>query len=102
MPKKSTGKHPLVRTHPETGRKALYINSAHTRCFEGMTEQESAPMLAFLLQLQTGPEFTCRLRWQPGSMALWDNRCVLHNPINDFHGYRRAMHRVMLAGDKPR
>jgi taurine dioxygenase len=96
------GKHPVVRTHPETGRKALYINSAHTLCFEDMTEQESAPLLAYLFQHQTRPEFTCRFTWKPGSMAFWDNRCVLHNPINDYHGYRRVMHRVTLAGDKPR
>lgn len=93
--------HPVVRTHPETGRKALYVNVAHTVRFAGMTEEESAPLLGYLFQHQIRPEFTCRFSWQPGSLAFWDNRCALHNPINDYHGYRRVMHRITLAGDKP-
>jgi alpha-ketoglutarate-dependent taurine dioxygenase len=94
--------HPAVRTHPETGRKALYLNVAHTVRFKDMTEEESAPILDFLFRHQTKPEFTCRFHWEPGSIALWDNRCAQHNPVNDYHGYRRLMHRITLKGDKPK
>ena len=93
--------HPVVRTHPETGRKALYVNAGHTVRFAGWTEEESAPLLDYLYRVQTRPEFTCRFSWQPGSIALWDNRCAQHNPVNDYHGYRRVMHRITLAGDVP-
>jgi taurine dioxygenase len=75
------GKHPVVRTHPETGRKSLYVNRGHTT--------------------HVRPEFTCRYRWARGSLAFWDNRCTLHYPLNDYHGYARVMHRVTLAGDTP-
>jgi taurine dioxygenase len=97
-----TAEHPVVRTHPETGRKALYVNVAHTTHFAGMTEEESAPILRFLFAHQVRPELTCRFRWRPGSVAFWDNRCAQHNPINDYHGFRRIMHRITLAGDPPR
>ena len=94
--------HPVVRTHPETGRKALYVNIAHTVRFKDMSEEESAPLLDYLFRHQVLPEFTCRFRWEPGSIAFWDNRAAQHNPINDYHGYRRIMHRITLAGDRPR
>ncbi|KAK3054248.1 hypothetical protein LTR09_004516 [Extremus antarcticus] len=94
--------HPAVRTHPETGRKSLYVNTAHTERFDGWTKEESAPLLQFLFEHQVKPEFTCRFRWEPGSIAFWDNRAALHNPINDYHGHKRSMHRITLAGDKPR
>ena len=94
--------HPVVRAHPETGRKALFVNVAHTVGIEGMTDEESAPLLAFLFQHQVRPEFTCRFSWRPGSLAFWDNRCTLHNPVNDYHGFRRVMHRITLRGDRPR
>jgi taurine dioxygenase len=96
-----TAIHPVVRTHPETGRKALYVNGAHTLRFDGMTEEESAPLLEYLFVHQVRPEFTCRFRWEPGSIAFWDNRCTQHNPINDYHGYKRVMHRITIAGDRP-
>ena len=93
--------HPVVRTHPETGRKALFVNVAHTARFDGMTEEESKPLLQFLFQHQVKPEFTCRFVWGVGSLALWDNRCAQHNPVNDYHGYKRVMHRITLRGDTP-
>ena len=93
---------PVVRTHPETGRRALYVNAGHTARFKGWTEEESAPLLNFIFQHQIRPEFTCRFNWRPGSIAFWDNRCAQHNPVNDYHGFRRVMHRITLAGDKPR
>ena len=96
------GEHPVVRTHPETGRKALYVNIAHTLRFVGMTEEESAPILAFLYEHSVRPEFTCRFTWEVGSMAIWDNRCTMHNPVNDYHGYLREMHRITQRGDAPR
>ncbi len=93
--------HPVVRTHPETGRKLLYVNGGHTLKFDGMSEEESAPLLEYLFEHQTRPEFTCRFAWQPGSIAFWDNRCTQHLPVNDYHGYKRVMHRITLAGEKP-
>jgi taurine dioxygenase len=93
--------HPIVRTHPETGRKALYLNIGHTAKIKGWTEKESAGLLGFLFEHQIRPEFTCRFRWQPGSLALWDNRCAMHNAINDYHGHRRILHRITLAGERP-
>jgi taurine dioxygenase len=101
-PQVLTAEHPVVRTHPETGRKALYVNVAHTVRFAGMTEEESAPLLGFLFRHLSRPEFTCRFRWQPGSLAIWDNRCAQHNAVNDYAGHRRVMQRITLAGDTPR
>ena len=95
------GIHPVVRTHPDTGRKSLFVNTAHTVTFEGWTELESAGLLAFLFAHQISPEFQCRLTWQAGDIAIWDNRCTLHYPLNDYHGYRRMLHRITLKGDKP-
>ena len=95
------GEHPVVRAHPETGRKALYLNFGHTARFRGWTEEESTPLLDYLFMHQVKPEFTCRFQWEPGSLAFWDNRCAQHYPVNDYHGFRRVMHRVTLEGDPP-
>jgi taurine dioxygenase len=100
--KEYSAAHPVVRVHPETGRRALYVNVAHTVHFEGMTEEESAPILRYLYRHQVRPEFTCRFRWRPGSLAFWDNRCAQHNAINDYQGHRRLLHRITLAGDEPK
>ena len=93
--------HPVVRIHPETGRRALYVNCAHTERFDGMTAEESRGLLQFLHTHQVRPELTCRFRWEVGSLAMWDNRCAQHNPVNDYHGHRRLMHRITLEGDVP-
>ena len=93
--------HPIARRHPETGRTALFVNVAHTVGIEGLTDEESAPLLEFLFRHQVRPEFTCRFAWRPGSIAFWDNRCAQHNPVNDYHGYRRVMLRITLSGDRP-
>ena len=96
------GEHPVVRTHPETGRRALYVNVGHTAHFKGWTEEESRPLLDYVFHHQVRLELTCRFQWQPGSLAFWDNRCAQHNAVNDYAGFRRIMHRVTLAGDVPR
>ena len=93
--------HPVVRTHPETGRKALYVNTGHTVRFDGMSEEESRPILEYLFQHQIKPEYCCRFIWTPGAVAFWDNRCAQHYPVNDYHGYKRLLHRITLKGEKP-
>ena len=94
--------HPVARTHPETGRKALYASRSHTTHFKGMTEEESAPLLGFLVQHQIRPEFTCRVRWAPGTLTVWDNRCTQHNAVNDYHGQRRRMRRLTVGAQTPK
>jgi taurine dioxygenase len=96
----TTSMHPIVRTHPETDRKSLYIGS-HVHYFEGMTEEESAPLIQYLRDHSVRPEFTCRFRWRNGSLAFWDNRCTQHFAINDYPAEIRIMHRVTIRGDAP-
>lgn len=91
--------HPVVRTHPETRRKAIFVGG-HTIHFDGMTREESAPFLNFLKQHASRPEFSCRFRWQLGSIALWDNRCTLHYAIDDYSGQRRRMRRIIVKGEE--
>ncbi|MES2535627.1 MAG: TauD/TfdA family dioxygenase [Pseudomonadota bacterium] len=100
-PQEYRAEHPVVRTHPETGRKSLYVNFAHTSGIKGMTDEESAPLLQFLFSHQVKPELTCRFVWEANTIAFWDNRCTQHNPVNDYHGFRRVMHRITLKGDTP-
>ncbi len=97
----TTSSHPIVRTHPETGRKCLYCSNAHTVNLEGMTPEESRPLLEYVYSVQQRDDFGCRFHWEPGSVAFWDNRCAQHNALNDYHGHRRVMHRVTLEGDRP-
>ena len=88
--------HPAVKIHPETGRRVLFVNYGHSVRFKDMTEAESKPILTYLFFHQTRPEFTCRFQWAVGSMAMWDNRCTQHNPINDYQGFKRVMHRISI------
>jgi len=91
--------HPVVRTHPETGRKLLFVNRSYTVGFEGWTEAESKPLLEYLLEHGHRPEFTCRFRWQSGSIAFWDNRCTKHLAVHDAGPFRRIMRRTQVVGD---
>jgi taurine dioxygenase len=90
--------HPVVVAHPETGRKQLFVNSSYTVGFEGMTEEESKPLLDYLLDHGHRPEFTCRFRWDTGSIAFWDNRVCKHLAIHDAGPFRRVMRRTQVAG----
>ena len=90
--------HPVVVAHPETGRKQLFVNASYTVGFEGMTEEESKPLLDYLLDHGHRPEFTCRFRWDTGSIAFWDNRVCKHLAIHDAGPFRRVMRRTQIAG----
>lgn len=99
--RETTSLHPVVVTHPETGRKLLYVNRSYTQGFEGMSEEESRPLLEYLLEHGHRPEFTCRFRWEPGSIAFWDNRCCKHLAVHDAGPFRRLMRRTQIAGTPP-
>lgn len=93
--------HPMVRTHPVTGEKSLYVDTAYAIGIEGMTPDESAPILNYLAEFLIQHAFTCRLRWEPDMLALWDNRLCVHQAFNDYHGYRRELYRTTVVGEKP-
>jgi len=100
--RETVGTHPVVRTHPETGRKLLFVNASYTVGFEGLSEEESRPLLDYLLDHGHRPEFTCRFRWENGSVAFWDNRVCKHLAVHDAGPFRRLMRRVQIAGDAVR
>jgi len=93
--------HPVVRTHPESGNKSLFVNPVYTICFKDMTIEESQPLLDFLYAHATRPEFQCRFAWTSHTLAIWDNRNTMHFAINDYDGHRRHMNRVTVAGERP-
>ena len=91
--------HPVARTHPDSGRKSLFVGHRIEQ-FEGFSAEESAPLISFLRHHAVRPEFTCRFRWQAGSLAIWDNRCTQHYAVDDYVGHRRRMHRITIKGEE--
>jgi len=93
--------HPLIRTHIDTGSKSVYCSLPHTHRIKGWTRQESIPLFQYLTAVCTQDKYVTRFNWQKGSLAMWDNRCVFHNALNDYQGKRRHMHRVIVQGERP-
>ena len=93
--------HPIVRTHPITGEKALYVDPTYAIGIEGMSPEESAPILGYLNTFVVQSAFTCRLRWEPNMLVAWDNRLCVHQAYNDYQGYRREMYRTTIVGETP-
>jgi taurine dioxygenase len=93
--------HPIVRTHPETGRKALFVNPVYTSAIDGMTVAESRPLLDYLFAHSVQPNFTFRHHWTEGDLLMWDNRCLQHFAVADYGSSPRTMHRVTVLGDRP-
>jgi taurine dioxygenase len=97
----NTAVHPVIRTHPETGRKGIFVNSTFTKRIEGMKPAESDALLRFLFDHVAQPQFTCRFRWREDSIAMWDNRCTQHRVVSDNLADRRHMERITIVGDTP-
>jgi taurine dioxygenase len=93
--------HPVVRVHPETGRRSLFVNMIFTQRIVGVSPDESTELLRMLYRHVQRPEFHCRLRWQPNTVAMWDNRAVQHYAVSDYHPARRVMDRISIVGDAP-
>lgn len=93
--------HPLVRTHPISGEKSLYVDATYANGIEGLSEDEAMPILNYLSRFATQESFTCRLRWENNTVIMWDNRICLHQAFNDYQGYRREMYRATVLGEKP-
>ncbi|MEP6971662.1 MAG: TauD/TfdA family dioxygenase, partial [Betaproteobacteria bacterium] len=92
--------HPVICMHPSTNEPYLFVSSV-MRSVMGLSEDESRPLIQYLLNLATRPEFQCRVRWEPGTLTMWDNPCVLHTAINDYPGYRRVTYRTTIEGWEP-
>jgi taurine dioxygenase len=101
QPSVISAEHPVVRTHPETRRKALFVNPHFTASIKGMKPTESEPLLGFLYRHIENPDFSCRFRWQANSVAMWDNRCTQHRAVGDNRAAERCLERVTINGDKP-
>lgn len=94
-------RHPVIRTHPESGKKVIFVNSLFTTHIEDLNREESDTVLTFLFQHVTTPEYSCRFRWEPNSVVIWDNRSTQHKPVNDYFPAHRKLLRITVDGDKP-